>query len=105
MIKVGQTNKDRKEKLVGYDLYRGGGGSGVAYIGRATSIREARRMARRIPGLPEHLWGTAYAAGGCGVYGDAPRLAPDEREEEEPCRYVGRRADVGLCRVWRRATA
>lgn len=100
-MRVGQYRHGRQ--LIGYEVYEAPEGCAPAYLGRATSLREARHMAARGGGLPEHLWATARAAGHCGGC-HAPHLADDEVRDDEPTAWFGRGGRYCAVPVWRVTT-
>lgn len=73
-------------KKIGYHVYHAPDGSGESYLGFATSLRAARRLAATGRELPESLYATARAAGHC-----AGLQAPDtSHEASEPTAWFGR---------------
>lgn len=85
-------------KTKSYQVFLSKDGSGQEYIGEASSIRKAERLATRhgrgeIDSLPEHLYATARAAGHC-FGGKAPRGVCGE-----PVKWTGRGGWYAICPV------
>lgn len=97
MCRVGQTNK-LGQKLLGYNVYLAEEGSDMSFLGRATSLRAARRLAAHgAQGLDASLWDTARVAGHC-----AGMSAPEGIEDDEPAEWFGRGGWYCAVRVWDR---
>ena len=58
-----------------YYVFSAPDGCDETYCGETTSLREARRMARRGVGLERAMWDTARAAGHCGGWYAPPEAA------------------------------
>lgn len=96
---IGYQRADGK-KIVCYEVYESASGSAEAYLGRASTLRQARRMAAQGGGLPPSMYDTARAAGHCGGY-SAPSLGDDEERDSEPACWFGRGGVYCAVPVWK----